>query len=143
MFQAKVYKICIASAGVPMREERLALDVVSQWNTLHGEEHGVVFLPVSQDVTPDIYLFVIDNYIDVNKVDSAIATGAKVVLFFSAYHDPKNTIDRDLAVIEDYRNGVDKKCACIDYRSISDFENQVIAFFENYYDNTIHIPCSF
>ena len=132
MFQAKVYKICIASAGVPMREERLALDVVSQWNTLHGEEYGVVFLPVAQNVTPDIYLFVIDNFMDVNKVDSAISTGAKVVLFFSAYHDPKNTIDRDLAVIEDYRKGIEKKCVCIDYRSISVFENQLLAVLDNY-----------
>lgn len=131
MFTAKVYKICIASAGAPMREERLALDVVSQWNTLHGEEYGVVFLPVAQDVTPDIYLFVIDNYMDVNKVDSAIATCAKVVLFFSAYHDSKNTIDRDLAVIEDYRKTIETSCLCIDYRSISDFENQVFAILEN------------
>lgn len=114
-----------------MREERLALDVVSQWNILHGEGHGVVFLPVAQDVTPDIYLFVIDNYMDVNKVDSAIATCAKVVLFFSAYHDSKNTIDRDLAVIEDYRKGIENKCACIDYNCISDFENQVFAILEN------------
>ena len=114
-----------------MREERLALDVVSQWNILHGEEHGVVFLPVAQDVKPDIYLFVIDNYMDVNKVDTAMATGANVVLFFSAYHDSKNTIDRDLAVIEDYRKGVEKKCVCIDYKSISNFENQVFAILEN------------
>ena len=132
MFQAKVYKICIASAGVPMREERLALDVVSQWNILHGEEHGVVFLPVAQDVTPDIYLFVIDNYMDVNKVDSAIATGAKVVLFFSAYHDSKNTTDRDLSVIEDYRKGVEKSSVCMDYKSILDFENQVLTALGNY-----------
>lgn len=115
-----------------MREERLALDVVSQWNTLHGEEHGVAFLPVAQDVTPDIYLFVIDNYMDVNKVDSAIATGAKIVLFFSAYHDSKNTIDRDLAVIEDYRKGVEKKCLYLDYSSTSEFENQVLTVLENY-----------
>ena len=132
MFQAKVYKICIASAGVPMREERLALDVISQWNTLHGEEHGVVFLPVSQDVTPDIYLFVIDNYIDVNKVDSAIATGAKVVLFFSAYHDPKNTIDRDLTVIADYRKCNEKTCVCLDYKNIIDYENRVVSVLEYY-----------
>ena len=115
-----------------MREERLALNVVSQWNTLHGEDHGVVYLPVAQDVTPDMYLFVIDNYMDVNKVDSAIAIGAKVVLFFSAYHDPKNTIDRDLEIIEAYRKGVEKKCACIDYNSISDFENKALTALENY-----------
>lgn len=114
-----------------MREERLALDVVSQWNTLHGEEHGVVYLPVTQDVTPDVYLFVIDNYMDVNKVDTAIATGANVVLFFSDYHDPRNTIDRDLAIIKDYRKGVEKNCVCIDYNSISDFENQVLTVLEN------------
>lgn len=132
MFQAKVYKICIASAGAPMREERIALDVVSQWNTLLGEEKGAVYLPVAQNVTPDIYLFVIDNYIDVNKVDSAIATGAKVVLFFSAYHDPKNTIDRDLAIIKDYRKGTESTCLCIDYKSISDFENQMMTVLDTY-----------
>lgn len=132
MFQAKVYKICIASAGVPMREERLALDVVSQWNTLHGEKHGVVFLPVAQNVTPDIYLFVIDNFMDVNKLDSAIATGAKVILFFSAYHDPKNTIDRDLVEIDDHRKILEQNCVCIDYKSISDFENHVLAVLENH-----------
>lgn len=32
MFTAKVYKICIPSASVAMKEERIAHDDMSQWN---------------------------------------------------------------------------------------------------------------
>jgi len=46
MFDAKVYKVLIASPG-DVIEERMAIsDVISEWNNLHSENNNVVLLPV-------------------------------------------------------------------------------------------------
>ena len=50
-------------------------------NNEKGKKHGVVFLTIPnnyRDITPDIYIFVIDNYVDELKVEVAMQTGAKV-----------------------------------------------------------------
>lgn len=45
-FEAKVYKILIASPG-DVNEERVAIpEVISEWNNLHSENSKVVLLPV-------------------------------------------------------------------------------------------------
>lgn len=92
MFTAKVYKISIASASGAMKEERIAQDVVALWNCQYGQEKGVIFLQVPQEMSPDVYVFLIDNFVDTAKIDSVIATGARVVLFFATYHDANNTM---------------------------------------------------
>lgn len=57
MFTAKVYKICIASAGGALQELHIAQDTVAKWNCQRGEECGAVFLQVPKDASPDdLYL---------------------------------------------------------------------------------------
>lgn len=72
-----------------MKEERIAQDVLARWNCQHGEEKGVIYLQVPQEMEPNVYAFLIDNLVDTAKIDAAIATGAEVVLFFSSHHDEK------------------------------------------------------
>ena len=64
-----------------------------QWNVENGEKSGVVFQAIPHNykgITPDIFIFVIDNVVDKTKVEAAIATGAKVMLFFNEFHDEEN-----------------------------------------------------
>lgn len=122
MFTAKVYRICIASASGAMKEERVALDVVARWNCQHGEKKEVIFLQVPQEMTPDIYVFIIDNFVDTAKIDAAIATGARVFLFFATYHDANNTMESELKAVADFRNYAKSKCACFDYKDSQGFE---------------------
>ena len=125
MYQARVYTVSIPSSGVVLEEEHIAREVIARWNIEEGEKHGVVFLTIPNNyrgITPDIYIFAIDNYVDEQKVEAAIQTGAKVMLFFLSHHDEKNTIERDLKKIEEIRVKVQDMCVCVDYNNKQDFE---------------------
>ncbi len=124
MFTAKVYKICIASASGAMKEERIAQDVVARWNCQNGEEKGVIFLQVPQETEPDIYMSMIDSFVDTTKIDAAIATGARVVLLFSSYHDMNNTMESELNTFAVFREKVQASCVCIDYKNSAVFEQR-------------------
>ena len=125
MFNAKVYTISIPSSGVALEEEHIAREVIARWNIEEGEKHGVVFLTIPNNyrgITPDIYIFAIDNYVDKVKVEAAIASGARVMLFFSSHHDEKNTMDSELQELNAFRCNVAERCICVDYISNSNFE---------------------
>lgn len=97
MYTAKVYTVSIVSSGVALEEEHIARETLTQCNVENGEKSGVVFQAIPHNykgITPDIFIFAIDNFIDKAKVEAAIATSAKVLLFFSEYHDEDNTICR-------------------------------------------------
>ena len=125
MFEAKVYTVSILSSGVVLEEEHIAREVIARWNIEEGEKHGVAFLTVPNNYngsTPDIFIFAIDNYVDEQKVEAAIATGAKVMLFFRSYHDEKNTMESEVKRIEAFREKVQDKCICVEYNNNSKFE---------------------
>ncbi len=125
MFNAKVYSVSIPSSGVALEEEHIAREVIARWNIEEGEKHGVVFLAIPNNyrgVTPDIYIFAIDNYVDEQKVKAAIQTGAKVILFFRGHHDEKNTIASEVRSIDDFHTKMQEKCLCLSYNSNSEFE---------------------
>ena len=128
MYQAKVYTVTIPSSGVPLEEEHIAREVIARWNIEEGEKHGVVFLTIPNNyigITPDIYIFAIDNYMDEQKVEAAIQTGVKVMLFFRSHHDDKNTMESELKRIEAFRESVMDIAICIDYSSINKFTELV------------------
>ena len=125
MFEAKVYTVCIPSSGVALEEEHIAREVIARLNIEEGEKHGVTFLTVPNNYsgkTPDIFIFAIDNYVDEQKVEMVITTGAKVLLFFRTHHDEKNTMESELKRIEVFREKVQGKCESFTYNSKSDFE---------------------
>ena len=130
MFNAKVYTVSIPSSGVALEEEHIARDVITQWNIEEGEKHGVVFLTIPNNyrgITPDVFIFAIDNYVDEQKVDTAIQTGAKVLLFFRSHHDEKNTMESEVKRIEAFRGKVQDKCLYTDYNNNDKFEEVLIA----------------
>ena len=130
MFNAKVYTVSIPSSGVALEEEHIAREVIARWNIEDGEKRGEVFLAIPSNyrgITPDIYIFAIDNYVDEQKVESAIQTGAKVMLFFRGHHDDKNTIESEVKKIEAFRIKVQEKCVCVDYRCKSNYEDALEA----------------
>lgn len=128
MFNAKVYTASIPSSGEALEEEHIAREVIAQWNIEEGEKHGMVYLAIPNNyrgITPDIYLFVIDNFVDEQKVEAAIQTGAKVMLFFNQYNDEKNTIPSELQRVEVFKEKMKKKCRCIEYSGKVDFEKSL------------------
>ena len=125
MFEAKVYTVSIPSSGVALEEDHIAREVIARWNVEEGEKHGVVFLSVPNNYsgkTSDIFIFSIDNYVDEQKVEAAIATGAKVMMFFRSHHDEKNTMESEVKRIEAFREKVYSKCVCVEYNNNSKFE---------------------
>ena len=139
MFNAKVYTISIPSSGIVLEEEHIAREVIARWNVEEGEKHGVVYLAMPNNyrgVIPDIYIFVIDNFVDEKKVEAAIRTGAKVMLFFRSHHDEKNTIESEVKRANAFREKVQYKCARIDY-------NNNIAFEETLRTKLAKIACKY
>ena len=134
MFNAKVYAVCIPSSGVALEEEHIAREVIARWNIEEGEKHGVAFLTVPNNYsgkTPDIFIFAIDNYVDEQKVEAAIATGAKVKLFFRSHHDEKNTMESEVKKIETFREKVKDKCECLEYNNNINFEKALLKELSN------------
>ena len=125
MFNAKVYTVSIPSSGVALEEEHIAREVIARWNIEEGEKHGAVFLTIPSNyrgITPDIYIFAIDNYVDEQKVETAIQTGAKVMLFFNSHHDEKNTIESEVKAVEAFKKERKSKCVCWEFNGKADFE---------------------
>ena len=129
MFNAKVYTVSIPSSGVALEEEHIAREVIARWNIEEGEKHGETFLTIPNNyrgITPDIFIFAIDNYVDEQKVEAAISTGAKVLLFFRSHHDEKNTMESEVKKIEAFREKVHGKCECVEYNNNSIFEKALV-----------------
>ncbi len=137
MFNAKVYTVSITSSGVALEEEHIAREEISRWNIEEGEKHGVVFLTIPNNyrgITPDFYLFVVDNYVDKQKVEAALQTSAKVMLFFNSHHDEKNTIESEVKAVEVFKKEMESKCVCCEFSGKADFEvllAKVLAVIEN------------
>ena len=132
MFTAQVYRIAIPSAGTILKEDRIVHEAISRWSAVNGEKAGTILLPIPSecaDVVPDIYIFNIDNYVDAAKVESAIATGARVVLFFRQSHDPGNTVSGELKAVEEFREKVQGICPCYQYNDSLDYENALYECF--------------
>lgn len=124
MYTSKVYTVSVSSSGIVLEEERIAREVINRWSLENGEKKGVVLLPLipgHKDVIPDIYFFAIDNYVEAGKVEAAIATGAKVFLFFCKHHDPNNTLQTEVDKIAAFRIAVQSRCICVDYEDLTGF----------------------
>lgn len=133
MFNAKVYTVSIPSSCVALEEEHISREVIARWNIEEGEKHGVVYLAIPNNyrgITPDIYIFVIDNYVDEQKVEAAIQTGAKVMMYFSSHHDEKNTIESEVKAVEVFKKEMASTCVCCEFSGKADFEASLVKAME-------------
>lgn len=129
MFNAKVYKVMVGSLSGTMEEVYAAKETIRKWNLENAERVGRVYLPVewstnAEDIKlVDVLIGVIGNRVEnVGMVEDCIKSGKKVMLFFSSYYDPKNSIFSEIQEVEVFRNRIKGLCSCIEYNGVQVFE---------------------
>ena len=117
MFEAKVYHIAVSTLGTILQEEYIAKETIQKWNTECAEKAGKLFLYVPEESRsiPDLYIVIINSYVETAKVEKLIATGRSVMLFFSKYHDPRYSIQAEIDKVDAFKETVKNKCICVDY----------------------------
>lgn len=123
MFEAKVYRVAVSTLGAILEEDHIAKETIQAWNNERAEKSGKLFLtlPVGESVTPDLYVIIIDSYVDAAKVEKIVATGCPIVFFFSQYHNPKNSIQAEVDAVAAFKELLKGKYRCVDYRTAREF----------------------
>ena len=127
MFEAKVYRIVVSTLGAILQEEHLAKETIQRWNIECAEKAGKMFLSVPEDapVVPDLYVVIIDSYVDATKVNEIIAKGKPIVFFFNKYHDPSNSMQAEIVKVDAFKETVKEKYSCVDYNAAHEFVSVV------------------
>ena len=134
MFTAQVYKIAVLSLSGIMEEVYTAQEVIRKDNQENAERTGQLFLPLAGDATAsdsDVVIGIVGNYIEKAEViEEAVKEGKKVLLFFSKYQDPENTIPAEGKAVESFRKEAESKCVCREFSGKADFENSLMEFID-------------
>lgn len=138
MFKADVYKIAVLSLSGIMDEVYTAQEVIRRYNQGNAEHTGKLFLLEAGDATAsnaDLVIGIVGNYIEKKEVvEKAVNAGKKVLLFFSKYQDPVNTIPAEGKAVEAFRKEMRSKCVCCEFNGKADLEaslTKVLAVIEN------------
>ena len=122
MFTAKVYTVMIGSLSGAMEEVFTAKEVVRKYNQDNAESSGKLFLPVEWSMKPedlqkvDVVIGIVGNWIDKpDFIEDCVKAGKKVLLFFNAFQDPKNTIQSEHDEVKAFRKEIQDSCFCTDY----------------------------
>lgn len=65
-------------------------------------------------------------------METAIQTGAKVMLFFNCHHDEKNTIASEVKSDETFKKDIANKCTCCEFNGKVDFEESVKEYLQKF-----------
>ena len=123
MFEAKVYTTAILSLSGMMDETHIARETVSRFNQQHAASTGRLFLPVDDPQAADVVIGIVGNYIEkADVIEEAVKAGKQVLLFFSKYQDPKNTIPMEGKAVETFKKEMGAKCVCCEFSGKADFE---------------------
>lgn len=129
MFIAQVYKTAVLSLSGIMEEVYTAQEVIRKWNQENAEHTGKLYLPLAGDTTAndaDVVIGIVGNYIEkAEVVEEALKDGKKILLFFSKYQDPENTIPAEGKAVEAFKNEMESKCRCFEFNGKADFENKL------------------
>ena len=129
MFTAQVCKVQIVCLSGIMEEMYVAQEVIRKYNQENGERTGNLFLPVAMDATAsdaDVVIGIVGNYIEKAEViDEAVKAGKKVLLFFSKYQDPENTIPAESKAVEEFKKDKESKYVCYDFCGRVDFDRLI------------------
>jgi hypothetical protein len=118
MFTAQVYTVQILCLSGMMDETHLAQEIIRKWNQENARSEGKLYLQIPETSTPgeaDVVIGIVDNYIDETKADvieASVKAGKKVLLFFSEYQDPENTIPAESISTQEFRRKMEAKCYC-------------------------------
>lgn len=124
MFIAKVYKIAVISLSGIMEETYAAKETVNKWNKANAEHSGKLFLTVDDEQSADVLVCVIGNRVEKRDiVEDALKAGKHVLLFSSAYQDPKNTIASEQSAMEEYMREMQQRCYCASFNGATELVN--------------------
>lgn len=122
MFTAKVYTVMIGSLSGTMEEVFTAKEVVRLYNQDNAESSGKLFLPIewsmkTEDLQKvDVVIGIVGNWIDKPEfIGDCVKAGKKVMLFFNAFQDPKNTIQSEQEEVKAFRERIQGLCFCTGY----------------------------
>ena len=131
MFTAQVYTVQIFCLSGIMDEMHLAQEVIRKWNQENAQNEGKLFLQIPEASTPgeaDVVIGIVGNFIDNAKADvieASVKAGKKVLLFFSEYQDPENTIPAEVEVVKALRHKMESECSCHSFNGRSSFERDL------------------
>lgn len=96
------------------------LPCFSRWcDTLFDEKYYNIY--------SDVVIGIVGNYIEKAEViEEAVKEGKKVLLFFSKYQDPENTIPAEEKAVQAFKKEMESKCVCCEFNGRVDFENKLI-----------------
>lgn len=132
MFTAKVYTLMIGSLSGTMEEVFTAKEVVCKFNQDNAESSGKLFLPVELSMKPedlqkvDVVIGIVGNWLDKPEfIEDSVKAGKKVMLFFNAFQDPKNTIQSEHDEVKAFKERMQNQCPCVEYRNTTDLKTLV------------------
>ena len=124
MFEAKVFRVVVASLSGTMEEVFAAKEAVRKWNLENAEKEGRVYLLVEESTkleNVDVFIGVVGNWIEKKVVvEGLINAGKKVMLFFNAFYDPNNTMSSEEHSVKEFKMEMKDVCMCKDYNGIAD-----------------------
>lgn len=126
MFTVQVYKIEVLSLSGIMEEIYTAHEVIRKYNQENAERTGKLFLPVAEYATAgdaDVVIGIVGNYIEkAEEIEQAVKAEKKVLLFFSKYKGPENTIPAEGKAVEAFKKEMKSKCVCCEFGGKVGFE---------------------
>lgn len=128
----------IGSLSGTMEEVFTAKEVVRQYNQEKAESSGKLFLPIEWSIKPeylrkvDVVIGIVGNFIDNQSfIEECVKTGKRVMLFFKAFQDPKNTIQSEHDEVQAFRERMHEVCNCFDYRVDIELQTNIKAEFNS------------
>lgn len=132
MFTAKVYNVMVGSLSGIMEEEYAVKDLIRRCNQQRAQATGRVLLPAEWTTDPaalapvDVVIALVDNWVgDTSAVDHCLAAGKRVILLFNAFADPGNTIESEHQAVAAFRQRVQSRCKCLEYRGTAELKQRV------------------
>ncbi len=118
-----------------MEEMYVVQEVIRKYNQENAERTGKMLLLLAEDAPAsdaDVVIGILGNYmVKVQIIEEAANTGKKVLLFFSKYQDPENTIPVERKVVEVFKKKMELKCVCCEFSGRADFAASLAKTIEN------------
>lgn len=100
-----------------MEEVYVAKEVIRKWDQENAEREGKLFLLVDSPMEDvDVLIGIVGNWIyKPERVHKMVEAGKKVLLFFNAFQDPKNTIPSEREEMMAFKERIWGRCPCCEY----------------------------
>lgn len=154
-FEAKIYRVLIASPGDVTKERDIVREEVARWNSMHSESMKIGLLPIGweTDATPDLRereQAVINRLVDscdlligvfwtrigtptpeaesgtVEEIERAAAEGKRCIVYFSDKPVSLSSVDQQqYEQLKKYRQELNERGLTCPYKDTSEFKDKV------------------